>query len=62
MKAQERLSARMQTDSPNGERMKKRRVDDLAATREERGKARRDRLNKLRRPPAEDKGQKAEIT
>lgn len=54
MKARDRMTARM-------ERSKKRRGDDLAAVREERRKARRDRLNKLRRP-AQDKGQKAETT
>lgn len=49
MKARERMTARM-------ERSKKRREDDLAAVREERRKARRDRLDKARRP-TKNKGQ-----
>lgn len=52
MKARDRMSARM-------ERSKKRRGDDLAAVREERRKARRDRLNKAR-GPTKNKGQQPE--
>ena len=52
MIARDRVAARM-------ERLQRRREEDLAALDEERRKARRDRLNKMR-GPAEDKGREVE--